>query len=140
MTNRRRPAELEILEGTWDTRGTVLGDGTSFVAKDDYEWMEGGHFLLHRVEASIGDAEIRTLEVIGTSPDGDGYVSRSYDSTGATATYRSRLDGGKWEIDGDSERFRGKFSADGRALAGRWSQRHGDDWVPWMDIVLSKRR
>jgi hypothetical protein len=139
MTDFRRPTELEILAGHWDTTGTVIGEKSPFEAVDIYEWMPGGYFLLHHVEAEMGGAEVRALEVIGADPGGSGYVTWSFDNSGGALTYRAQLDGRKWSIDGEAERFRGEVSPDGRTLEGQWSQKRGGQWVPWMDIALRKR-
>ena len=104
----------------------------------DYEWMAGGFFLLHHVEAVMGGAEVRTLEVIGENPDGNGYRSWSFDNAGGDATYRAWLDGRTWSIDGEHERFRGEISREGNSLKGRWWQKRDGEWVPWMDILLRK--
>ena len=103
MADPRQPTELGILKGKWQTTGTLIDEQST----DIYEWMEGGYFLLHHVAAEMGGAEVRTLEVIGASPDGDGCVSWSFDNAGGVATYQARLDGRQWSIDGESEQFPG---------------------------------
>lgn len=138
MSDPKPPEELGILVGHWSTSGTMIDDGSRFAATDIYEWMPGEHFLLHHVEARMGGAEVRTLEVIGASPDGDGYLTWSFDNAGGTATYRAHLDDRKWSIDGDTEQFRGEISEDGKTLSGRWEQKRAGHWAPWMDIVLRK--
>ena len=138
MTQRKPPQELDILVGHWTTTGTMIDDGTGFEATDIYEWMAGGFFLLHHVEAVMGGAEVRTLEVIGENPDGNGYRSWSFDNAGGDATYRAWLDGRTWSIDGEHERFRGEISREGNSLKGRWWQKRDGEWVPWMDILLRK--
>ena len=138
MTDPKPPKELDILVGHWKTSGTMIDDGSTFEATDIYEWMAGGFFLLHHVEARMGGADVRTLEVIGANPGGNGYRSWSFDNAGGAATYQERLEDRKWSIDGDTERFRGEVSADGKTLEGRWSQKRDGGWVPWMDIVLRK--
>ena len=84
---------LDIFEGYWDTRVTIIGDRTDFGATDIYEWMPGGFFMLHNVEAQMGGQEVRTLEVIGAHPQTDGYLSWSFDNAGGAATYTAALRG-----------------------------------------------
>ena len=130
---------LNVFTGTWHTEGTVLADGSKLVGTDIYEWLPGGFFQQHRVEATIGGNDVRALEIIGV--DGKGIRTQSFDSTGAFQDYRARLSGRKWEIDGRLERFRGAFSADRQTLTGRWETRSTTRgrWSPWMDIRLTKQ-
>ena len=118
----------------------MLADGSKLAGTDIYEWLPGGFFQLHRVEAEIGGNKVHALEVIGV--DGKGIRTQSFDSTGSSQEYRARLSGGRWKIDGCLERFRGKFSADRKTLTGRWETRKSPRgrWKAWMDIRLTKVR
>ena len=132
--------QLNVFAGLWQTEGTVLADGTRLAGTDEYEWMPGGFFQLHRVEAELAGNPVHTFEIVGV--DDKGMWTRSFDSSGAIADYRARLTGRKWEIDGRLERFRGTFSADRKTLTGRWENRASPRgrWTPWMDIRLTKAR
>ena len=132
--------QLGVFIGVWHTEGTVLADGAKLVGTDTYEWMPGGFFQLHRVEAEIGGSEVNAFEVVGV--DGKDIWTQSFDNTGNVQDYRARLTGRKWEIDGRLERFRGTFSADRRSLTGRWENRSTPRarWAAWMDIKLTKSR
>jgi hypothetical protein len=134
---------LEIFVGEWRTEGEILASEDSpavpFTALDTYEWFPGGFFLVHHVDARMGDTEVKALEVIGYNAAGETYTTRSYDNHGGSSAYQGILSDRSWTIFGDSERFHGEFSADGRTLTGRWEQcREGSTWTPWMDIRLIK--
>lgn len=134
---------LEIFVGEWRTEGKVLATESSpavpFTALDTYEWLPGGFFLLHHVDARMGDMEVKTLEVIGYDAEGQTYTTRSYDNHGSSSAYQGILSDRAWTIFGDSERFHGEFSEDGNTLVGRWEQcRDGSAWTPWMDIRLTR--
>ena len=131
---------LNVFTGTWHTEGTVLADGSRLVGTDIYEWLPGGFFQLHRVEAEIGGGKVHALEVVGV--EGKGIRTQSFDNTGNFKEYRARLSGRKWEIDGSLERFRGSFTSDRKTLTGRWETRTSarGRWTPWMDIRLTKER
>jgi hypothetical protein len=135
---------LMVFVGRWKTEGVTLGDSTEEQARlrttDAYTWMPGRHFLVHRVEGLVGWAPIHALEVIGVDPSGSGFVSHAFDNAGTIASYGMRLDGRRWEIRGDTERFDGEFTADHQQLTGQWDRKTDEGrWVPWMKITLTKQ-
>ena len=108
-------------------------------AIDRYQWLPGGFFMLHTVDALIGGEASQSIEVIGYDAEQGCYVSRSYDDRGASDRFTARLENRAWAIDGLKVRFRGAFEARGTVLAGIWEQlRDGNQWQPWMDIELRK--
>ena len=134
---------LDVFAGRWVTRGTIHATADApaaeLLAIDRYEWLPGGFFLLHHVDARLGGVAARSLEVIGHDPARGCYVSRSYDDRGGSEEFTARLDGLAWSIDGASVRFRGGFTDGGDRLAGRWERRdESGAWVAWMDIELRK--
>ena len=82
---------LDRLVGTWDHSGEVRGTST-------FEWMEGGYFLIQRVNLEQYGQKVRGIEVIGhlrpfgEEPSED-IKSRFYDSTGNTLDYVYELEG-----------------------------------------------
>ena len=134
---------LEVLAGKWITQGTIRGGAgeppSSMRAIDTYEWLPGEFFLLHRVDAVMGGAVARSIEIIGYDTERGCYVTRSYDDQGGTEEFTARLTGQSWAIDGEQVRFRGSFSAGGSVLAGTWERRGNDGmWERWMEIELQK--
>jgi catechol 2,3-dioxygenase-like lactoylglutathione lyase family enzyme len=136
--------KLEILVGTWNTRGTIkdspAGPGGRLEAVDSYEWMPGGFFLLHDVDGHMGTAVVKATEIIAYDRERQGYSTWSFDNQGNASTYRANLQGLLWTIQGDSERFSGAFSKDGRSLTGTWERWNGGaaEWRPWMEVKLTK--
>lgn len=137
-------ARLGVFVGSWRTQGELLSDSpggpaTPLRATDRYEWLPGGFFLLHHVDARVGDAVVHALEVIGFDERRGEYFSHAYDGGGTMTTYAARLDGDRWRIEGATERFAGAFSADRQLLTGRWERLvDGAGWVPWMTLTLTK--
>lgn len=133
---------MDVFIGTWDTSGllwaTPDAEPVAFTAEDRYEWLAGGHFLLHHVEADMAGTEIRALEI--ARPDGDEWILDSYDNTGAFVVARGRLTGRDWRITGENERFAGTFTEDGDRIAGVWERREQGEWVRWMEVSLVRRR
>jgi hypothetical protein len=76
-----------------------------------YEWMEGGFFLIQRVNAVAGGRAIKGTEYIGFDEDTHTLRSHYVDVHGSNFTYT-------WEIDGDTIRiwFGEKVPRDHRKL------------------------
>ena len=134
---------LGVLAGKWITQGTIRAiEGAASAemrAIDQYEWLPGGFFMLHKAAALIGGAVSQSIEVIGYDQAKACYVTRSYDDQGMSDGFTARLKGRTWSIDGEKVRFKGAFDAGGSILAGTWEQRSGEGrWSPWMDIELRK--
>jgi hypothetical protein len=132
---------LDPFVGRWRTRGQVRATADAPAVEiegtDSYEWLPGGWFLLHRVDVRIGGAPARGLEVIGWDAAAGSYFMHSYDDHGNTGTMRMSVADGVWRFVGDAERFTGGFT-DRDTLSGHWERRDGAEWIPWMDIHLTK--
>jgi hypothetical protein len=113
---------LNRLVGTWNVTGGA--EGTVI-----YEWMEGGFFMLQRVDLEHHGRPIKGIEIIGhlrpfgQEPSGDIW-SRYYDSLGDTLDYVYEVDGETLTIwgggRGSPAYYQGTFSADGTTCAGAW--------------------
>jgi hypothetical protein len=129
-STRHQPVEpdaglkhLERLVGTWEVSGGARGRLT-------YEWMEGGYFLLQRVDLEQQGQRNKGLEIIGRErpfgapgPSAD-VTSRYYDVHGNTLDYVYELEGDTLTIWGGAKgspaHYRGRFSADGTTVTGAW--------------------
>jgi len=113
---------LDRLVGTWEISGGVRGRVT-------FEWMEGGFFLIQRVDFDHAGRRIKGIEVIGherkfgAEPSED-IKSRFYSNTGDTLDYVYELEGNTLTIwggeRGSPAYYRGTFSEDGDTLTGAW--------------------
>ncbi len=113
---------LEKLVGTWKQSGDVSGEIT-------YEWMEGGFFLIQRVEFDHDGNKIKGMEVIGHlqlfgEEPGKDIKSRFYGSGGETFDYVYEVEGDMLTIwggeRGSPAYYKGQFSKDGNTLTGGW--------------------
>lgn len=133
---------LDVFVGTWRTVGEIVGDAPGepleLRGTDVYEWLGGGHFLVHHVDGDMGGQPVQALEVIGWDPDRGEYFSHAYDNGGTVALYRAALDGLRWQIFGEQERFDGQFSEDRRILRGSWERLVNGHWTPWMTLSLTR--
>jgi hypothetical protein len=113
---------LDRLVGTWEVSGGAQGKAT-------YEWMEGGFFLVQRVDLEQYGQSVKGIEIIGherpfgAEPSQD-IKSRFYDNTGNTLDYVYELEGDTLTIWGGERGspafFKGTFSDDGDTVSGGW--------------------
>ncbi len=114
---------LDILVGTWEMSGDVHGQVT-------FEWMEGGFFLIQRVDLGPQDGQrIKGIEIIGherpfgAEPSED-IRSRFYSNMGDTLDYVYELEGNTLTIwageKGSPAYAKGTFSEDGNTRSGEW--------------------
>ena len=129
--------QLQLFIGFWNTEGITV-DGQRLIAKDKYEWMMGGYFLLHKWNARIGPDVIQGIEIIGTDPQQNGYFTHSYDSLGKMEKYHADLNENIWKITGSSERFYGEFNTEKNRLSRNWELLKDGRWNRWMEIKLTK--
>lgn len=138
-TGTMRPFETII--GRWQTSGTVLDEDGKAVATidgtDEYEWMPGGKWVVHRVDVMMGDDHVHALELIGEyDAEAGTYAMRAFDGSGAYGTMTAHLDAdGSWTFLGDGMRSTLRPSADGSSMTARWERQ--DDtggWIHWMDM------
>jgi hypothetical protein len=110
------------LVGTWEMSGEVQGRVT-------FEWMEGGFFLIQRVDLEQHGQRIRGIEIIGHerlfgAGPSEEIKSRFYSSMGDTLDYVYELEGDTLTIwggeKGSPAYYRGTFSEDGDTLIGAW--------------------
>ena len=114
---------LGILVGTWDVSGPEIHGRVTF------EWLEGGFFLIQRIEFDHAGQSIKGIEVVGherplgAEPSED-IKSRVYSNTGDTLDYVYELEGDTLTIwfgeRGSPAYYRGTFSEDGNTLTGAW--------------------
>ncbi|MFF5264509.1 DUF1579 family protein [Actinomadura viridis] len=136
---------LDALLGRWRTQGRTLGaeaDPAILIEGfDDYEWMAGGFFLVHRADVGMGDQRVEVIEMIGPyEPDSGTFPMRSFDNHGGFATMRAAVDDdGVWRFTGETERATLVIAEDGASMAARWERTEdGASWHPWMDMTFTK--
>ena len=115
---------LNRLVGTWKVSGEANGEVT-------YEWLDGGFFLVQRVDLDQFGQRTKGLEVIGrerpfgAAEPSEDIKSRYYDNQGNTFDYVYEVDGNTLTIWGGEKGsptfYRAEFSADGRTLEGAWT-------------------
>jgi hypothetical protein len=119
---------LDRLVGEWEVTGSFLQGVISF------EWMEGGFFLVQRVDGEAGGRTIRGVEYIGFDEDTQTLRSHYLDIHGSNFTYTWELDDDTVKIwfgaEGSDNLFEGRFGEEGRSYSGDWKWPGGDTQPP----------
>lgn len=83
----RQPAEpnpalrsLDRLVGAWDVSGPEMGGRVTF------EWMEGGFFLVQRVDLVHGGSRVRGVEYIGYDGESRSLKSHYFGDSGRSSS------------------------------------------------------
>jgi len=141
-----RAPELERLNvfiGRWMTEGETVAEPNApavpIVASDVYQWLPGGHFVMHPAYGRIGTVGVGGLEVIGYNRATGQYQCRFFDSQGNTTTQTLSNRDNVWTWQGAHERCTGVFAADGKTMTARHERSDdGTQWVPSMNVVLRR--
>ena len=73
---------------------------------DEYEWMPGGKWVVHRVDVMMGGDRVQALELIGDHDAAtDTYAMRAFDGSGAYGKMTANLNAdGSWTFLGGGMR------------------------------------
>ena len=135
---------LRPLLGLWRTSGHVLertgGREATIAGTDEYELMEGGRWVIHRVDVLMGDVRTVALELIG-DPDGRGALAmRAFDASGRYDEMRLAPTGeGVLLLTGDGVRSTLRLTG-ADAMDALWERQAGGDWAPWMQLHFERIR
>jgi hypothetical protein len=142
---------LEPLVGKWHTEGqqyeSPLGPAAPFVAVEVFEWLEGGQFLIHRLDGHFGGEAAACVEVLGKREDGQ-LLAHAFYSDGKrndwaiSAEGRTLVWSGIWSKSPESSlrvRYTVSFEDAGNTLVGKWEQSNdGQAWQAFLDARGTK--
>jgi hypothetical protein len=138
---------LAAFVGRWRTRGrTTDGTDVEIDCRDEYRWLPGGFFVVHRWNGRVGSQRVHGLEVIGHDAKARAYRTRFFDGGGAEGTERMTVRGRTWTWLGRGvmgaawHRCVSVLTADGRRFVARHERSaNGRTWSPWMIVTLTRR-
>lgn len=155
----RERERLWSIAGEWATDGHVVDDlPVPVKGTDTYEVLAGRYFLVHHVDVTVGDQEVRAIEVIGEpASDGAGFLARSFDNQGNAEVMLVTVDDeGVFHFTGGPEvaaaaqpadamtaRVRSTLTvaSDRRSMTALWERSEdGHSWEPWMNIMFTRRK
>jgi len=129
-SSERALKRLEPFIGAWIEEVAMPGVPAGRMT---FEWILGGRFLLQHSE--IDDPAFPdSLCIIALDAAGDGFTQHYFDSRGVVRAYTMTVSDGVWTLLRDkpdftplsfSQRFVGRFSADGRVIYGAWERSDG---------------
>ncbi len=132
---------LQALIGIWDLVASA-GDQELGRGRAVFEWLGGGAFLVRREEMEpaatlpaemVAASPYPTLTIVGADESTEDFGVLYADARGVSRTMLMSLKDGVWRMwrdqPGFRQRFDGRFSRDGRAIAGRWEK--SEDGVTW---------
>jgi hypothetical protein len=139
---------LQPLIGEWNLEPRFSFPGPDEVTgRVVFEWMKGGRFLIERWEISLPEAP-DGIAIIGPNERGDGYRQHYFDSRGVARVYQMGFEGGVWTLSRTtadvspldfSQRFSGRFSADGDTIDGVWDiSEDGETWKKDFDLTYRR--
>src|SRR3954454_25006428 len=93
MSDDPNLAPFDALIGSWATEATHPAFDGVAAASVDFEWLEGGRFLIQR---SRNEPEMfpDSISVIGAPEEGEGLVMEYFDSRAVRRTYGTSLEDG----------------------------------------------
>ena len=155
MTIERMLEGLNRLVGSWVTEATHRAfPGLVVRGSIDVEWLEGKRFLIHRGRVDhpdfpdsisiIGDMASDRASALASAASKDASLGMHYfDSRGVFRAFEASIDDTTFRIwrnaAGFSQRFTGKFSADGDTISGMWELCE-DDVSFQNDLAITYRR
>src|SRR5690606_17287913 len=115
--------------------------GAHVVGTDVYEWLDGGHYVVHRVDVRVGGEPVRQLEIIGDyDAETTSYTAHSFDDRGNHVVGRLGVDAhGVWTLHYGAERATLTVAPDGSSMSAYWARTDdGTSWLPWMDMTFTR--
>ena len=140
---RAKLEQLEPLLGGWSIEAIFPGAPPSDIRGAlAFEWGPGRGFLIQRWEVPIPEAPDGVAIVAVDETSGEP-IQHYFDSRGVVRQYEMSVEAGVWSLrklsPGFSQRFRGRFSADGRTIEGAWEKaEEGSAWEHDFDLVYRK--
>ncbi|MEP7264800.1 MAG: hypothetical protein ABI772_09885 [Bacteroidota bacterium] len=133
---------LHLLNGTWNTAGTVFNSTDLISGTDSYELVAGGCFLLHRVDVAIGNKKMEAIEIIGSESNNGVFSVYAFDCNHRIETMKITLEKENvFKISGDLVRAKLIIESDGMQMEATWEKSlDGYKWIPWMDVKFTKQQ
>jgi len=140
---------LSVFLGEWRAEGMSFGgtdqsgadpkaNGVPWVSNHTARWHTGDFFLIQDERAQIGGATFDTLSVMGVEPGGEDYFARTFENHGFYRHYGLSVDDRTWLLEGETERARTVFDADGDTQTITWEWLRDGAWLPLCDRVAKR--
>lgn len=140
---------LAAFLGEWRAEGLSFGgtdqsgadpkaNGVPWVSTHSARWHSGKFFLIQDERAQIGGTPFDTHSMLGVEPGDKGYFARTFENHGFYRHYRLSVAGKIWMLEGETERARTVFDADGNTQTITWEWLRDGTWQPLCDRVATR--
>lgn len=145
-------ARLEALRpfvGKWHTEGERLvgsfGPAAKLRAVEVFEWLEGGHFLVHHLSGFFDKEPAGCIEIVGRGAEENDFKARTFYSDGDAQEWRLSQRGDQWVLEGKWRDRQGaslhvrnnmSFEELGNTLVSEWS--YSSDGQSWKVFLRSR--
>jgi hypothetical protein len=141
---------MEPFIGTWLLEGeqyaTDLGGAAKVEALETFEWLTGGHFVVHRFEGRVGDDPAACVEVIGYDEARGEYPVRTFYNDGRQNEWILRETGDSWTLAGEWVGPEGvtrvrcsiELGDGGHSRTGIWQYEKDGGWITFWDVRATK--
>lgn len=132
---------LHLLNGTWNTAGTVFNSPDLISGTDIYELVAGGCYLLHRVDVAIGNKKMEAIEIIENESNNGVFAVYAFDCYHHFETMQMTCEKENvFKISGNLVRAQLVIETDGMQMEAHW-EKSGDGyrWMPWMNVKFTKQ-
>lgn len=141
QTSAAAREHLSVFVGKWRTSGQSFAEGqraedprasaVPWTSVESYEWLPGGHFLLHRWDAMVGAYPFQGTEIIGFNESKGGYFSHLFDNAGNHGEYSGERSGNLWKFNEPGTRSVITVTSDGQEMDVVWQWTNGGrEWLP----------
>lgn len=141
---------LSPLVGKWHTEGaqleSPLGPASPFVAVETFEWLDGGHFLVHRLDGRFGNQAAACIEIMGKNASG--LFAQTFYNDGNVSQWKLEEQGqtlvmtGTWPSnapDGFQIRYTMSVTELGNTLEGKWEYaKDGSSFQTFLEARATK--
>jgi hypothetical protein len=138
---------LEVFIGEWRLGlGHAIPPPENGGARSVFEWALDGQFVVQRTEIPDPNAP-NGLCIVAPDPSTAAYTQHYFDSRGVVRLYAMTFRDGIWTLLRESpdftpldfsQRFTGRFSADGNTILGTWEIGNGSGWKKDFDLIYSR--
>ncbi|MEP6848529.1 MAG: DUF1579 family protein [Acidobacteriota bacterium] len=149
-THMREPAleRLNVFAGKWKMQGdqytTDFGPAAKVIGTEEFEWLHGEKFLIHRLEGKLGENDMTCIEIIGHDAAEERFSMDTFYNNGMKQKWElHEQHPGKWMISGDwphedktvKVRCMITFAHDGNTNIAKWeSQKDDSSWETFWDL------
>ena len=140
---------LSVFLGEWRAEGISFGgtdqsgadpkaNGVPWVSTHNARWHTGDFFFIQEERARIDGSVFDTIGVMGVEPGGKGYFTRTFENHGFYRHYGLSVSDRTWVLEGETERARTVFGANGNTQTITWKWLRDGKWLPLCDRVASR--